>query len=316
MNPRTVKLSFIIPLYNGLAYTQAMLASLRAHLPAGLSHEIIFADDFSTDATRAWLDTLRRDEPAVRIALNPENRGFAATCNHGASLANGELFAFLNNDLVLTPGWLEPMLALHASLPRPGLIGNVQLNTHSGAVDHSGIFINLKGKPEHLHDLPPRQAHRLVPAVTGACFLISASLWRELRGFDQAYRNGGEDIDLAFRATTLGYVHGVALKSIVHHHISASPGRKLRDEENSRRLALRWQDHLAKLGAPAWNAHFLETQLSAAPLPIGLHDLAGMIAFYLGVCREPPAEARLGMRAAINRELARWDRILGPAGPL
>ena len=46
--------SFVIPLYNCLPLTQAMLASLRTSLPAGLEHEIIFVDDGSTDGTRDW----------------------------------------------------------------------------------------------------------------------------------------------------------------------------------------------------------------------------------------------------------------------
>jgi hypothetical protein len=45
-------LSVVVPLYNCLALTQAMLASLRATLPAGLEYETILVGDGSTDGTR------------------------------------------------------------------------------------------------------------------------------------------------------------------------------------------------------------------------------------------------------------------------
>ena len=141
-----MKASFIIPLYNCLPLTQAMLASLQSTLPTGLAHEIILVDDGSTDGTRAWLATLAAP---CRALLNDRNLGFAATCNRGASVASGEFLFFLNNDLELLPNWLEPMLATFGRRPRAGIVGNVQLNFTTGAIDHTGVFFNHKGKPEH-----------------------------------------------------------------------------------------------------------------------------------------------------------------------
>src|SRR5687767_66385 len=104
-----MKVSFIIPLYNCLPLTQAMLASLQATLPAGLAHEIIFVDDGSTDGTREWLATLTA--PPFRVLLNERNLGYAIANNRAAAVARGEFLVLLNSDLVLQPGWLEPMLA-------------------------------------------------------------------------------------------------------------------------------------------------------------------------------------------------------------
>jgi GT2 family glycosyltransferase len=233
-----MKVSFIIPLDNGLPLTQAMLASLRATLPAGLDHEIIFVDDGSSDGTRAWLEAL--DAPCHAL-LNERNLGFASTCNRGAAVASGEFLFFLNNDLLLLPGWLEPMLATFTRFRRAGLVGNVQLNFSTGAIDHAGIFFNHKGKPEH--DIRRGlAAHRKSDAVTGACFGIRGSLWRQLGGFDEGYINGCEDVDLCLRARAAGLTNLVALRSVVRHHVSASPGRKLRDEQNTARLHQRWRE--------------------------------------------------------------------------
>jgi GT2 family glycosyltransferase len=308
-----LKLSFIIPLYNCLPFTQAMVASLRATLPPGLTHEIILVDDGSTDGTREWLATLT--DPPFRVVCNEKNLGYAAANNRGAALARGEFLALLNNDLVLTPHWLEPMLEAHARLgARAGLVGNIQLNARTDALDHSGVFINHKGIPEHdrtpASDCSPSgQDWRDVDLVTGACVLIRRELWQQLGGFDQRYHNGCEDVDLCLRAMEIGQVNVVALRSVVRHHVSASPGRKLRDEENCYRLALRWRDELARLGLPAWCRRFLEWDLNAATSP---SVSAQVLAYALRLRRTPPPAALAGMQEAIALELARWEKMFGP----
>jgi GT2 family glycosyltransferase len=308
-----LKLSFVIPLYNCLPLTQAMLASLRATLPSGLTHEIILVDDGSTDGTRKWLATLT--DPLFRVILNEKNLGYAGANNRGAALAHGKFIALLNNDLVLTPRWLEPMLDLHIRLgARAGLVSNVQLNARTGALDHTGVFIDHKGKPQH--DRTPASDFRVrgkdwreSDLVTGACMLVRRELWQQLGGFDQRYRNGCEDVDLCLRAKAAGQANAVALRSVIFHHISASPGRKLRDEENCYRLTLRWRDELARLGLPAWCRQFLEGDLNAATKP---SSSTSVLAYALRLRRTPPPIALAGMQAAIAFELARWEKMFGP----
>ena len=306
-----MKVSFIIPLYNCLPLTQAMLASLRETLPPGLDCEIIFVDDGSTDGTRAWLKNL----PApCRTILHESNLGFAAACNRGAAAAAGEYLFFLNNDLVLQHRWLEPMLAAFARRPAAGLVGNVQVNAATGAVDHAGIFFNYKGKPEHEtarpfgHRVLPFAACREVAALTGACFAIRRPVWQQLGGFDEGFVNGSEDIDLCLRARALGLTHYVALHSVVRHHISASIGRKLRDEQNTYRLVLRWREPIAQLAARDWCRHFIATHWDQSFL---YDDRLGRAAFYylLRVLPAPPLDVLYGIRLAILQECERWAAL-------
>jgi GT2 family glycosyltransferase len=291
-----------------------MVASLRATIPPGITHEIILVDDGSTDGTRDWLFTL---QAPFRIVLNERNLGYAGANNRGAAVATGEFLVLLNNDLVLTRGWLEPMLAAHRRLGvHAGVIGNIQRDTTTGAVDHSGIFINLKAKPEHDHSLPPRwwrwiRRTRKVAAVTGACALIERALWQQLGGFDEEFSNGGEDVDLCFRAHAAGRSNAVALRSIVLHHVSSSPGRKLRDEQNSRRLATKWRDRLEALAWRRWCWNYLDREWTSPHAAAEYRAARGALFYSLGMRRTPPEVARDGMRAAMDREFARWHTLLG-----
>ena len=265
-----MQVSFVIPLFNCLPLTQAMVASLQASLPAGLTHEIILVDDGSTDGTREWLATLGTP---FRVVLNERNLGYAVANNRGAALAQGDLLALLNNDLVLPPGWFEPLLAAHRQLgARAGLVGNVQLSIPSGEVDHAGMFVNVKGKLEHVRQNPSPLARWLHPvrpsvAVTGACVLLDRALWQQLGGFDEGYFMFAEDLDLCFRAHRLGFGIGAVDIAVVTHVEGVSrkhtPYRMLIAHHRS---ALRFQARSAT-GA----ARFL--------LPVA----AGVLAIRLGV---------------------------------
>jgi len=311
-----MQVSFIIPLYNCLTLTQECLRTLQATLPAGLAHEIILVDDGSTDGTREWLGSLTAP---CRVLLNERNLGFAATCNRGAAEAQGECLFFVNNDLVFLPGWLTPMLAL-AQPRHAGLIGNIQLNAVTGEVDHAGLWFNRKGKPVHSTSVTwfaRLTGEQEVPALTGACFAIRKSLWRQLGGFDEGFVNGGEDVDLCLRARQAGLHNSIAARSVVRHHISQSPGRKRRDEENSRRLLARWRSAIAELAA----RDFCPPCLAVAwEEPRNYPDARLARDAFLYHCRllsYPPARLAAATSAAFDIEFCRWAHLLdgGPPPP-
>jgi GT2 family glycosyltransferase len=307
-----MQVSFVIPLFNCLPLTQAMVASLQATVPDGMDHEIILVDDGSTDGTRAWLATL---SAPFRVVLNDRNLGYAAANNRGAAVARGDVLALLNNDLVLCPGWLEPMLAALAQLgERAGLVGNVQLNAATGAVDHAGMFLNVKGKMEHLRTRPCPvetlfRSLRPMCAVTGACMLLNRSLWTQLGGFDEGYINGSEDVDLCFRAHAAGRINAVALSSNVRHHVSASAGRKARDEANTYRFTRRWRPELARLIDRAWCWRYLETWWAGSRDPAEHATARRMFLYALYLRPSAPPEALQALNLALDAEFARWEQM-------
>lgn len=317
-----VQVSFVIPLFNNLALTRACVESLQATLPSGLAHEIILVDDGSTDGTREWLQSLNpANGPATpfRVMLNERNVGYAVGNNRAVALARGDLLALLNNDLILQPQWFERIVAAHRSLgARAGLVGNVQLDARTGAIDHTGIIINREGKPEHDRAMPTwrevffRQVRR-VPAVTGACMMLERALWQQLGGFDEAYINGGEDIDLCFKARAAGRVNAVALNSVVRHRISSSVGRKLHDEENSYRLARRWRREFvaaADIALRSWCLEFAEKS-ALQPRESERVFLRRAWLYANRLSSTPPPEAVAALEAAQDREFARWEELFG-----
>ena len=234
------QVSFITSLYNCLPFTREMVASLQATLPADLKWELILIDDGSTDGTRDWLSTLRAP---IRPILNEQNLGFAGSNNRAARLATGEFLFFLNNDLVFLPGWFEPMLEGFQRCENPGLVGNHQLVHATGRLDHRGVRFDPLFRPYNDGGWAPwraRQPYSRYRAVTAACCAIRRTVFLEHGGFDEAFRNGYEDVDLCLRLERLGYRNYVANRSVVRHRVSSSPERFTAESQNLRLFLQRW----------------------------------------------------------------------------
>src|SRR5262249_17345470 len=131
----------------------------------------------------------------------------------------------------------------------------------------------------------------------------------KLAGFDEQYVNGCEDIDFCLRAAAAGHVNVVALRSQVRHHISRSPGRKLHDEQNTRRLMLHWRDTLARLAARRWCWDYLRREWTRPRTPVEVQKAVEIFAHATRLRSRPPDVALEGMQLAIERELARWERM-------
>lgn len=244
------KISFLIPVHNGIDYTQACLESLQRTVDIA-HHEVIIVDDRSTDGMREYLAGL--PQPPFRIIRNDARRGYAANNNAAAAIATGELLCLLNNDLVLQPGWLAPMVCAFELFPNAGLVGNVQRNPRTGRYDHMGFVFDDSGRPWHFgkhFSFRPYRGYTEWRAVTAACCLVKKSVFLDVGGFDEQYINGSEDVDLCLRLGRAGFRHYVANGSVVLHHVSSTEGRHEFNERNEQRLLARWQAEVQRSLTP------------------------------------------------------------------
>ena len=250
-----VRISFIAAVRNCLDLTQAMIRSLEATVDLA-EHELILIDDASDTETAAYLNSL---SDRYVILRNESNLGFAKSNNRAAREATGEFLMLINNDLEFSQGWLKPMLDLAKNLPQAGAVGNVQLNFVTGLVDHAGIFFNLEGMPTHAWKMRkrlPKGDWKERSAATAACLLIKRSIFREIDGFDEGYRNGMEDVDLCVRLRQAGYRIYVSHKSIIRHHISSSPGRHAHNDANSKRFRELRSQSMIEIGRKEWPCEY------------------------------------------------------------
>lgn len=226
---KSEKVSIVIGTRNNCEYLRKTLETLFHHTPPGF--ELIIINNASEDGTSILLQSI--DYPHLKIVNNRGNRGFAAFNNQGLRLAERPYILFLNDDVELTPGWLEPLVEMLDLHPEVGAVGS-RLLYPDGRIQHDGkMFLKKDLLPYHVciggspgEDERPVE----VDTLTAACILGR----RELVGFCEDYRRGYyEDTDMCLRIKERGYALVLHRGSVAIHHHGISMGRNQKATERA-----------------------------------------------------------------------------------
>ncbi|MCW2960156.1 MAG: wbbL 5 [Thermoleophilia bacterium] len=237
--------SIVILTRNELAYTKLCVASIQAHTPE--PYELVFVDNGSTDGTVEWLRTL----PNAIVIENADNLGFGGGCNQGMAAARGARILLLNNDVVVTTGWLD---ALHDALDRDPQVGiaGPRSNRIAGIQQVDDVEYDvetLDGLEEWAATWTAQHAGELAtfPRLIGFCLLVERAVVERIGGFDLRYGLGNfEDDDFCLRAVLGGFTCVIAQGSFIHHFGSRTfVGEGIRYDEtllgNRDRFARAWR---------------------------------------------------------------------------
>ncbi|PIE23854.1 MAG: group 2 family glycosyltransferase [Planctomycetota bacterium] len=218
--------SVVIVTWNGVELSRRCLASVLED-PAAPELEVIVVDNASTDETSTWLDELA-SEARVRVIRNADNRGFAAACNQGLAAARGDLLVILNNDIVVTPGWLRTMHRHFREQPELGLLGPVTNNIGNEARIVTGYERDLEAMQEEQRAYTASHAGRSFELAVLAffCVAIPRDVYETVGDLDENFGMGFfEDDDYAQRVRQIGRRVLCAEDVFVHHELSASFGK-------------------------------------------------------------------------------------------
>jgi len=201
----SIPLSVILVNYNTRDHTLVCLESLQANLK-GLEHEIIVVDNASDDESVA---TIKQNFPEVKTLALAENVGFARANNLAAAAASGRSLLILNCDTQVPPGTIEHLMTVKEQHGDCGIVAPLILNGDSSFQLSFGKDLNLASEffmkfisPKWhriLYKIKRERISRTVDWVSGACFLIEASLFHQLGGFDENFFIYIEDADLCRR---------------------------------------------------------------------------------------------------------------------
>lgn len=218
-----MRVSVIIPNWNGAAHLPTCLAALRAQ--TFRDFEVTLADNASTDGSR---ELLARDYPEVRLIALDRNLGFAGACNAGLRAARGEFCILLNNDTEAAPDWLAEVLAAFERHPEAGIIASKMLLFDRRNILHTaGDVFRMDGTPGNrgVWEADRGQyAEGPVFSANGGSAAYRRLMLDQVGLLDEDFFFSCEDLDLAWRAQLAGWRVVYAPRAVVYHKLSATGG--------------------------------------------------------------------------------------------
>jgi GT2 family glycosyltransferase len=247
----TPLVSVIIPHFNGPEILERCLTALQASTYPAM--EVVLVDNASHDGS-ALAAAERFASLPLRLIRLPENRGFAGGCNAGVREAHGRYVALLNNDAVVPPRWLDPLVALAEADDR---IAAVQPKVRSidepecfdyaaaagGLLDVLG-YPFARGRIFYTCERDTGQYDTVCELfwASGTCCLVRRDTWERAGGFDESFFAHMEEIDLNWRFHLSGLRVLFCPDTVVLHHAGTTL-----PPENPRKMFLNHRNGLMML---------------------------------------------------------------------
>lgn len=219
-----MRVAVVILNWNGRAMLERFLPSVTAYTQA--PDAVIVADNGSTDDS---LTFLQQHYPNVGVVTLDRNYGFAEGYNKALAQVDAEYYVLLNDDVEVTPQWIDPIIELMEQDPtiavvQPKLLMYNQRDTLEYA-GGAGGFIDKYGYPfcrGRIFATVERDEHQYDDAcdifwASGAAMFVRSKVWKSLEGLDGDFFAHMEEIDFCWRAKNNGYRICYCPDSTVYH---------------------------------------------------------------------------------------------------
>ena len=235
----------IILTYNQKAKTLECLATLLGS--ADVPYKVLVWDNGSHDGIIAAVNEMF---PDVLTHYSDANLGVAGGRNASAELAIRELGAthllFLDNDILVEPGFVGALYAPFASDPHMGQTQAKLRFMHDRSLINDGggariSFVFWRVTPVGFGELDRGQYDEAHPCIScGGAMMVQADVFQQLHGFDPLFGPfGPEDLDFSLRLQEAGYQAMYIPAAVGYHQVSHTFGEGY-SEEYARHKSRHW----------------------------------------------------------------------------
>ena len=220
-----MKATVVIPNLNGAGWLKDSIESIWAQTMQDL--ELIVVDNGSTDESLAIAQSYQ-GRPSYTLIQNDTNTGFSHAVNQGIRAAKGEYVALFNNDAFAEPDWLENLIAAAEQDGRIFAVSSLMIrHFERELVDDAGDYVTLLGfackRGDGMKASRYQKPGRVFSACGGAA-LYRKSILDEIGLFDETFFAYYEDVDISWRANSLGYKNVYCPTARCYHICGATTG--------------------------------------------------------------------------------------------
>ena len=258
------KLSIITPVYNNLECTKIFVSEVTKNTVS--DYELIVINNNSTDGTCEYLKTIENLKNII-IIDNKKNMGLGHANNQGIDIADSKYVCFLNNDVLLYPGWDLDLIKPFNIYDNIGATGPVTNNCAGIQSEDYGLKNISSESYRAIAELRSKKLsknYREYHRVIGFCLLAEANLIKEIKGFDESFNIGNyEDDDLCVRILLRKKKIIICENSFIYHYGSQSFINNNIDhlkslENNAKLFANKWDIKFQDNGSYTYNLNKLD----------------------------------------------------------
>lgn len=221
--PGHSEVSIVVPVHDRPRELDRCLTAIRAH--SGSVSAVLVIDDASLDGPAHAEVTRRHGARYLRLETN---RGPAGARNRGLAEVTTPLVAFVDSDIEVSAGWLEPLLAVlgpgDAVLVAPRIVAPEHPVKVVARYEASNSPLDMGSRRGRV---APRSRLAYVPAAT---LVARVDALRVVDGFDASLLVG-EDVDMIWRLAAAGQrCRYEPSSTVIHHHrctVRAMLGRRV-----------------------------------------------------------------------------------------
>ncbi|MCJ7760545.1 glycosyltransferase, partial [Candidatus Bathyarchaeota archaeon] len=221
----------IVPTYENSEYTIACFESLKKFTEPG-TYRIIWIDNGSKDISEVEESLKGTDYISIKLT---KNEGFVGATNRGIQASTSPFVCFLNNDTIVSKGWLDKLITTLSADDKLGILGPVtqplpfdpqlerydsqhSLALHSSLLPKIYADLTLSDINEHLEKNYKGQTIT-ISFVAFLCAVAKREVINKVGLLDTHYAMGMyDDNDYNLAARKLGYRTELASDTCIYHH--------------------------------------------------------------------------------------------------
>ncbi|RKZ21345.1 hypothetical protein DRQ16_03730 [bacterium] len=237
-----MKLSILIPNWNGKRHLEKCLLSIFSH-PPSLDYEVIVYDNGSTDGS---CEMVKKKFRKVKLIEGEKNKGFAFAVNRMIERAKGEYLGIVNSDIFYNRDPFTPIISFMEEKKEVGVVGPKLLKPEGGIHTTMGrhfpniysAFVEITGIAPRLASffpfyrlssfIEPPLSHlkeKYTGHVEASFMVVRRKVFEEFGGFDENFFAYYEDLDFQLRIRKKWKVYYMAGVEVYHVGGGSFPSR-------------------------------------------------------------------------------------------